>query len=270
MLYHYRQASKSTACREVHRLPTRCPRRGRGAEVARQLLLGYRGIVVTDDYRGYHFLDETAPGFPEWIQVVRHALCWAHARRKFVAVVKGLEDPKSLKPDTITARTLDAIRQLYALERKADSLAYSESQRLKMRQEETAPLLARLKAELDDFVTQYTATGNLAKAIDYVQRNWQRLTVFLDNPLVDPDNNWAENSIRPFVIGRKNWMFNGSPAGAKAGAVLYSLASTATANGLNEYQYFRHLFEKLPYAETQADFRALLPTEFKPSLEEDS
>lgn len=138
-------------------------------------------------------------------------------------------------------------------------------QRHRMRQTETRPLLEELKRKLDKVLLESTPTGNLAKAIKYTVRNWKELNVFLDHPLVDPDNNWAENFIRPFVIGRKNWLFAGSPAGAKASATLYSLAITAKANGVNEYEYFRHLFKNLPLAKTEAEIKALLPTTYKQS-----
>ncbi len=81
-----------------------------------------------------------------------------------------------------------------------------------------------------------------------------------------PDNNSAENAIRPFVVGRKNWLFAGTPAGAKASADLYSLIETAKANGLEPYRYLRYLFEKIPFAETQKEYEALLPMNF--SLED--
>lgn len=79
-----------------------------------------------------------------------------------------------------------------------------------------------------------------------------------------PDNNSAENAIRPFVIGRKNWLFSGNPQGAKASADIYSLIETAKANKLEPYHYLRYLFEKLPFAESQEEYEALLPMRLKP------
>jgi len=88
---------------------------------------------------------------------------------------------------------------------------------------------------------------------------WPRLVRYLENGHITPDNNAAENAIRPFVVGRKNWLFAGSPNGADAAATLYSLIETAKACGLDPYQYLRLLFEKIPYAHSEADFAALLP-----------
>ena len=83
--------------------------------------------------------------------------------------------------------------------------------------------------------------------------------VYLDEPLLTPDNNLAENAIRPFALGRKNWLFAGTPKGAEASAALYSLIETAKANGFEPYSYLRHVFTQLPLARSLADFEALLP-----------
>ena len=80
-----------------------------------------------------------------------------------------------------------------------------------------------------------------------------------------PDNNAAENAIRPFVVGRKNWLFAGSPKGAEASAGLYSLIETAKANGLEPYKYLRYLFEHLPFADSDDDYEKLLPSNLSPA-----
>lgn len=227
---------------------------GRGAELPRQVLTDYSGIVVTDDYKGYHFLDS-----PGWVQIL-HAACWAHARRYFIDVAKALGGVAKLKPETLTARVLKVIAQLYQLEREATDQAFTAAQRLAMRQEETRPLLENLKKMLDQAVATATPTGTLGKAVSYTLNNWSRLLVFLDHPDLPPDNNGTENSIRPYVVGRKNWLFAVSTRGAEASAILYSLVETAKANGLEPYRYFRHLLENLPDAQTEAELRGLLPT----------
>ena len=99
----------------------------------------------------------------------------------------------------------------------------------------------------------------MGKAISYALNHWEKLTVYIEDGRVSPDNNAAENAIRPFVVGRKNWLFAGHPNGAEAGATFYSLVETAKANGLEPYNYLRHIFEKLPLAETDQDYRNLLP-----------
>ena len=100
----------------------------------------------------------------------------------------------------------------------------------------------------------------LGKAVAFALGQWRKLTRYLDHPQLTPDNNSCEQAIRPFVIGRKNWLFSGSPRGAAASALLYSLIETAKANGREPYWYLRELFEKLPLARTRDDYLALLPT----------
>jgi len=101
--------------------------------------------------------------------------------------------------------------------------------------------------------------GLLGKAIGYTVKRWDNLVRYLDDGRLRPDNNIAENAIRPFVVGRKNWLFSGHPRGAEASAAIYSLIETAKANGLEPYAYLRFLFEKLPLADSEDDYKSLLP-----------
>ena len=102
--------------------------------------------------------------------------------------------------------------------------------------------------------------GNVGgKALNYLHNEWDKLICYLDDGRLEIDNNGAENAIRPFVLGRKNWLFSASVKGVKASANLYSLIETAKANGLEPYVYLRHLFAELPKAETVEAVEALLP-----------
>ena len=105
----------------------------------------------------------------------------------------------------------------------------------------------------------------LGKAIAYARNQWSRLIVYLEDGRLRIDNNLVENAIRPFAVGRKNWLFSGSPRGAKASAAFYSLIETAKANGLEPYAYLRFLFERLPYAKSKDGLQALLPQKIIPS-----
>ena len=105
----------------------------------------------------------------------------------------------------------------------------------------------------------------LGIAVNYTLKQWPRLIRYLDHGEVTPDNNAAENAVRPFVIGRKNWLFAGTPAGATASAGLYSLIETAKANGLEPYKYLRYLFEKLPFSLSEDDYGKLLPQNLTPT-----
>jgi transposase len=103
----------------------------------------------------------------------------------------------------------------------------------------------------------------LGTAVNYALKNWPSLIRYLENGHIPPDNNAAENAIRPFVLGRKNWLFAGHPKGAHASAALFSLIETAKATGLKPYFYLRYLFERLPLAATEADYKNLLPQNLK-------
>ena len=95
--------------------------------------------------------------------------------------------------------------------------------------------------------------------MSYTLKEWPKLLRYLDSPYQTPDTNFIENAIRPFVIGRKNWLFSGSPVGAHASATLYSLIETVKANGIEPYRYLRYIFTKLPLAKSTDDFKRLTP-----------
>jgi transposase len=128
-----------------------------------------------------------------------------------------------------------------------------------MRQEEAKPILENFKKWLSKKSLQTPPKGLLGKAVSYALNQWNRLKGYIKDGNLTIDNNLAENSIRPFVIGRKNWLFSGTPEGAEASALLYSLIETAKANTLEPYAYLRHIFDRLPTASSLEDYEALLP-----------
>ena len=131
------------------------------------------------------------------------------------------------------------------------------------RLEHSRAILDQIKPWLDAKATQVLPKGLLGKAIQYALGQWPLLTTFLDDGHIEIDNNKAENAIRPFVVGRKAWLFSGSPRGAEASATLYSLIETAKANQLEPWAYLNYLFEHLPTAKTQEAIAALLPINLK-------
>lgn len=220
----------------------------RSGDVAKDLLKGYSGVVQSDGYSGYNFLDH----MPE----IDHGACLAHARRKFTDSQKARG--KNKKPGSIDV-ALGYIRKIYAIESEAKRKGISGDHLLMLRKEKSKPVFDDFFKWLSKKSLQVVPKSLLGKAVNYTLGQWPRLLIFLDHPNMTPDNNLAENAIRPFVIGRKNWLFAGTPDGAKASAGLYSLIETAKANTLEPYKYLRYLFEKLPFAESEKDFRALLP-----------
>jgi transposase len=128
------------------------------------------------------------------------------------------------------------------------------------------PVLERFHAWLTALAPQVLPESQLGKAVTYTLNQWRKLSVFLSRGEVPLDNNRCENAIRPFVLGRKSWLFANTVKGAKASANLYSLVESAKANGVEPHAYLTTLFEKLPTATTALDFEALLPWNVKATL----
>ena len=225
----------------------------RSGRVAAAYLAGYEGYVQTDGFVGYDFLD-TQEG-------VTHLGCWAHARRKFVDVTKTLGGKANKGPRKAGSADVAVgfIKKLYAIEGSAKARGLTAEQVRTERQEMATPILDTFKAWLDDKATHTPPTSLLGKAVSYTLGQWKRLTVYTEDGRLTPDNNMVENAIRPFCVGRRNWLFSGTPEGAWASATIYSLIETAKANGLEPYRYLRYLFERLPQASTTEEHRALLP-----------
>jgi len=220
----------------------------RSARVADEMLADYRGYLHTDGYIGYE-----AVGMRDGI---RHLACWAHVRRKFVEVEKGTKG--SLKAG-VAKEMLDLIGKLYTIEDNAREKELSPDEVVAHREQASRPILEDIKKVLDRHANKTPPKSLLGKAILYALNLWPKLTVYLENASLRLDNNIAENAIRPFAIGRKNWLFSGSPRGADSSAALYSIIETAKANDIEPYAYLRLLFTEVPRATSEADLRALLP-----------
>jgi transposase len=176
-------------------------------------------------------------------------------RRKFVEAAEG-------RKNTAAAHQMVAlIGQLYAVERRLRERTPEE--RKAEREEYSRPILDTIKAWLDAKLPTVLPKGLLGRAITYTLGLWPQLTTFLADGRIPLDNNRVENAIRPFVIGRKGWLFAGSSGGAHASATLYSLIETAKANALEPRAYLTFLFERLPAARTPAAIAALLPQNLK-------
>ena len=179
--------------------------------------------LVCDGYDGYNKLEK----------VIRCG-CWAHARRKFV---EALPTDKELVSTSMAAKGVNLINELYEIERSFDG--FTPEEKHKQRQEHLKPALDVFFAWLE---TINASSGTkLSKAVSYALNEKKYLYRFLGSPYISIDNNRAENAIRPFVVGRKNWLFSNTQNGARASALIYSLAVTACANGLNVEDYFFRL-----------------------------
>ncbi len=224
---------------------------GRAGAVASSFLGDYKGCVQTDGYAGYDFLDAK--------EGITHIGCWAHARRKFVEVTRVGGKRGLRKKKSNAAIALDYIGSLYKIEKQARDLGLCFDEIKALRKQKALPILKEFKKWLDEKSIHTPPKGIFGKAVTYTLNQWHRLKAYIEHGVVSPDNNAAENAIRPFVVGRKNWLFSANPKGARASAVFYSLIETAKANKLEPYQYLRTLFEELPKAESTKDYQALLP-----------
>jgi transposase len=233
--------------------------RTRSGRVALEFLNDYHGFIQSDDFSGYEHLGQNPN--------IMHLGCWAHARRKFVKVVKVRKKHRSKRanPKSLADEALDYIGNLYQIEKEARRLQLDNMGIYQLRQKKAKPLLDKFKGWLDTNRPLAPPKSLLGKAISYTLSNWKKLLIYLEDGRLRPDNNLVENAIRPFVVGRKNWLFAGSPDGAKASATFFSLIETAKANSLEPYAYLRCIFKKLPIAQTEQDLKDLLPHNIDPA-----
>ena len=204
----------------------------RHGDHAKTFLNGFKGTLQTDGYSGYHATTSS--------EGVISAGCFAHARRKFhdVWVV--------LKKDGAASKALEIIGKLYEVERQMAEQKFTTDRIKTYRQEVSKPILEALHTWLMSIKPKVPPKSSLAKAINYTLNQWQPLTRYLEDGQLFIDNNAAERQIRPFTVGRKNWLFMGSVEGAKAASVIYSLIETAKANGLNPEAYLTYVLKNMP------------------------
>ena len=222
----------------------------RGASVPMRLLEDYKGFLQSDDYAGYNAAAKR--------DGVVHVGCLDHARRRFIAAVKAQHAiagrEKGLAPEALLI-----IRKLYTVEKLARDGAMTAEQRHRLRSEKAKPIWDELRVWLDKNLGAVPPQSLTGKAISYLATDWPRLVRYLEDGRVEISNVRVENAIRPFVIGRKAWLFSDTPEGAHASAKLYSIIETAKAAGCEPYAYLRHIFAGLPQATTLAHIEALLP-----------
>ena len=243
----------------------------RNTEALMSLLTGpdgrYTGKLISDGLKIYDGLAEA------W--KLQHFGCLSHCRRYFVTAEKVGQSPTGRTLARVVIR--DFIGALYGVERHIKAVRERREQAgevfgldevLQIRQEKTVPIAAAFKKWLDDVGPGVTPTSALGKAIAYSLSQWPKLIRYLDHPEIPPDNNRVENVIRPFAVGRKAWLFCDTQGGARASANLYSLVSSAQANGMKPLEYLTHLYTQLPAATTVEQFEALLPWNVKEALKQ--
>jgi len=222
---------------------------GRSKQLGVDLWVGMRrgAVLMTDGYETYNAIART--------NELVHLGCWAHCRRYFVEAEAVLPKEARGRHQPAT-QFIHLIGKLYLAESRA---GHNPHRRVRLRRRYSRAVLTQIKTLLDHHLETTAPKGLLGKALHYLAGQWPKLNRYVENAAWPIDNNPCENSIRPFVTGRKAWLFADTVGGAKASANLYSLVETCKANRVDIYRYLTDLFKALPYATTADDYEALLP-----------
>lgn len=223
----------------------------RSTDVLRKNMRMYNGALLSDGHEPYAIFSRE--------NGIIHAGCWAHARRKFK---EAYDAGGSGHAESI----LKIIGRVYHYERVMQEENATAEEILHFRKLKSARLIKFLFRKLHKLETHIAPSSLLGRAILYALGEQKKLEVYLRRPDIPIDNNAVERAIRPFVIGRKNWLFSGNPKGASASAAIFSVLQTARANGLDPYWYLRYLLEKLQYSQGRSDLERLLPHRIDPTL----
>ncbi len=215
----------------------------RCGEAVYKFLSEFKGYHQCDGYSGYNDLHNK--------NEVTGVGCMAHARRKFMDIYKIVKKPG------ITTTILNIIRKLYEIESKIKDLSYEEIRQ--KRQEKAKPIMDDLQKRLLEYQEMAPPKSVLGQAINYMINQWDKLAAYLENGKVRIDNNDCERAIKPFAIGRKNWLFSNSEKGAEASSIIFSIIETCKANNVNSYNYLRYIFENIHKAANEQQLRSLLP-----------
>lgn len=218
--------------------------KSRSSEVAKELLKGYKNILVTDGYAGYNIVDNEAT----------HAECWAHARRKFYDSIPLINQQLDTTSTGYTGVKL--IDELFKEENKINEQVVqikdheaSMNEKAKLRQEKLAPILKQFYEWVSSTNEKYIVNKKLKEALTYATNQKKQLSAFINDARIPLTNSKCERAIRPFAVHRKNWLFADTTDGAKANAVYYSFIESAKLNNLNIYKYINYLLKELPQLE---------------------
>lgn len=225
----------------------------RSEEVPARLLEGFNGVLQADGYAGYNKACRDN-------QLTRIG-CWDHARRKFVEASKAAPSKKKGQKVSKAEVAISKIRKLYWIEDKIKDL--TPKQKAEQRQALSQPILNDLKVWLEDNLNRVPKDSLTAKAMAYTLNQWDYLVGYCTDGHLAISNALAENAIRPFAVGRRNWLFADTARGARASATMYSLIETAKTNGLEPYDYLHHVLTHIAQAQTVEEIETLLPWRMK-------
>ncbi len=220
----------------------------RSGKIAWRLTEEFKGYLQSDGYSGYDAVGRR--------EDIVHVGCLAHARRKFDEALKA---QNKTGRGGLARQGFDLIQRLYRIEKIAREAGMSGDARKKLRDDKARPVWDELRQWLDRVRHHAPPSTKTGEALTYLDNQWASLVRYLEDGRIEVDNNLCENAIRPFVLGRKAWLFSDTSDGAEASARLYSLIETAKASGCEPYAYLARVFSELPKATTLAEIEALLP-----------
>ena len=216
---------------------------------------GFKGYLQTDEYPGYETaINEHALLYPD--DKIIHVACLAHVRRKFFDASLNGKTPGASK-------AVKYIQQIYRLEEELIAMNLSPEELVSKRKEIIKPVFDEFHEWLLEIKPKVPPTLMFGRAINYALSAWNHLLNYLDCPELFVDNSISERSIKPFVIGRKNWLFSGSETGAESSCFLFTLIENAKLYKLDPYEYLRCVFDQAPFCESEKDFEKLLPWNIK-------
>lgn len=212
----------------------------------------FKGWLHADCYKAYVALGQ--------LEHIKHVACWAHARRYFVDVAKAC------KKEGLAHQVVKLVGKLYQLERELKDKQATPEMILMRREQEAMPVLAQIKELLDDAQLKVPPKSPLGTAVFYSLNHWDALNIYLQDGRLEIDNNKSERSIKPFVIGRKNWLFHGNDIGAQAGSILFSLIETCKQHKVDVFSWLKYVLANIHRAETVEKLEKLLPYNIDPEL----
>jgi transposase len=217
----------------------------RSHQVPCDFFANFSGYLHADCYKAYVALGQ--------LQRIHHVACWAHARRYFVDVAK------TCKKEGLAHQIVKLIGALYLLERELKDKQTSPDHVFIRREQDAKPVLAKIKALLDDAQLKVPPKSPLGTAVFYSLNHWVALNIYLNDGRLEIDNNKSERSIKPFVIGRKNWLFHGNDIGAHAGSILFSLIETCKQHKVDVFSWLKYVLANIHHAKTAEQLEKLLP-----------
>ncbi len=219
---------------------------GRNKEVPSEILSEFTGTLQTDGFASYNKVVKD--------NNITRVGCWAHVRRKFF---------DALEHDKRAQVFLTEIGKLYAVEKRAHEACSDFEQRRGFRQKHSLPVLENIRQLLENYALSTLPKLPLGKAITYAKNQWDTLTTYCENGIVQIDNNRIENLIRPVALGRKNWLFAGSPDGARRAALFYSLLGSCKIKGINPFEYLTDVLDRINDTKL-SELDQLTPMNWKP------